>query len=105
MGEYSEVVKSVGVMPACGEVVCPAYMERAKNYISQFSNEEIQEIGWKPFDRKKATLATIVSVLKPGKTNTVSISDNKWISPQTELEISEIQQLIVFLRKLLDLGE
>lgn len=45
---------------ACGEVVYPTYMERAKAYVNQFSNAEIKKIGWKPFDREKATLATVV---------------------------------------------
>lgn len=88
---------------ACGEVAYPIYMERAKSYISQFSDEEIKQIGWKPFDKEKATVATIASILKPGKTNTVSISDNDWISTQTEQQISSLQNLTNFLRKLLSM--
>jgi hypothetical protein len=88
---------------ACGEVAYPIYMERAKSYISQFSEEEVRQIGWKPFDKEKATVATIVSILKPGKTNTASIADNAWISTQTEQQISSLQNLIIFLRKLLSI--
>jgi arginine deiminase len=88
---------------ACGEVAYPMYMERAKSYISQFSDEEVKQIGWKPFDKEKATVATIASILKPGKTNTVSISDNAWISAQTEQQISSLQNLTIFLRKLLSI--
>jgi hypothetical protein len=86
---------------ACGEVAYPVYMERAKSYISQFSEEEIKKIGWKPFDKEKATVATIASILKPGKTNTASISDNAWISTQTEQQISSLKNLTIFLRDLL----
>lgn len=88
---------------ACGEIAYPMYMERAKSYISQFSDEEIKQIGWKPFDKEKATVATIASILKPGKTNTVSIADNAWISTQTEQQISSLQNLTIFLRKLLSI--
>lgn len=88
---------------ACGEIAYPMYMERAKSYISQFSDEEIKQIGWKPFDKEKATVATIASILKPGKTNTASISDNAWISTQTEQQISSLQNLTTFLRKLLSI--
>ena len=88
---------------ACGEVAYPIYMERAKSYISQFSEEEVRQIGWKPFDKEKATVATIVSILKPGKTNTASIADNAWISTQTEQQISSLQNLTIFLRKLLSI--
>jgi hypothetical protein len=88
---------------ACGEVAYPLYMERAKSYISQFSDQEFKQIGWKPFDKEKATIATIVSILKPGKTNTVSISDNAWISTQTEQQIPSLQNLTFFLKKLLSI--
>ncbi|MCM1983210.1 hypothetical protein QQ91_0010290 [Lyngbya confervoides BDU141951] len=88
---------------ACGEVAYPVYMERAKSYISQFSEEEVRQIGWKPFDKEKATVATIASILKPGKTNTVSIADNAWISTQTEQLVSSLQNLTIFLRKLLSI--
>jgi hypothetical protein len=88
---------------ACGEVAYPLYMERAKSYISQFSDQEFKQIGWKPFDKEKATIATIVSILKPGKTNTVSISDNAWISTQTEQQIPSLQNLTIFLKKLLSI--
>lgn len=88
---------------ACGEVAYPVYMKRAKSYISQFSEEEVRQIGWKPFDKEKATVATIASILKPGKTNTVSIADNAWISAQTEQRVSSLQNLTIFLRKLLSI--
>lgn len=64
-------------------------MERAKSYISQFSEEEVKQIGWKPFDKEKATVATIASILKPGKTNTASISDNAWVSTQNPSPVYE----------------
>lgn len=86
----------------CGEVAYPEYMERAKSYIEQFSKKEQKKIGWKRFDEAKATVATVVSILKPGKTNTVSIIDNKWVSSQTE-QIPYLQNLTHFLRKLLSI--
>lgn len=85
----------------CGEVAYPTHMERAKAYINQFSSEEIQKIGWKPFDREKATVAAVASILKPGKTNTVSIADNKWICAQAEQQLPQLQNLTHFLKKLL----
>ncbi len=88
---------------ACGEVAYPEYMQRAKDYINQFSEAETKKLGWKPFDREKATIATVVSVFKPGKTNTVSISDNAWISSETQNQIPELRNLSNFLAQLLDL--
>jgi hypothetical protein len=87
----------------CGDVSYPQYMERAREYIDKFSEQEIKH--WKNFDKDKAIVATVASVLKPGKTNTVSITDDKWINSQTKSQITELQNLTNFLRKLLDLSE
>ncbi|MFM7884213.1 MAG: DUF3226 domain-containing protein, partial [Microcystis panniformis] len=72
----------------CGKIAYPEYMNRAKAYIQEFSEEEISQIGWKPFDKEKATIAAVASILKPGKTNTATISDDRWISEQTSTQIS-----------------
>ncbi len=87
---------------ACGEIAYPTYMERAKAYINQFSVEDVKQIGWKPYDKNKATVAAVASILKPGKTNTVSIADNTWVSPETEQQIPDLQNLTQFLREFLN---
>jgi hypothetical protein len=84
----------------CGEVAYPVHMQRAKDYINQFS-----EIKWKRFDKDKATIATVVSVLKPGKTNTTSIADNEWISDNTAKQISSVKSLVKFLNALIGITE
>jgi hypothetical protein len=88
----------------CGDLVYPEYMQRAREYINKFSEEERNKkpLKWKPFDQEKAIIATVVSVLKPGKTNQTSISDNHWIGAETS-EIPVIQNLITFFRGLLNL--
>jgi len=85
----------------CGESAYPEFMRRARSYVEQFSQDEIQEIGWKPFDKEKAIVATVASVLKPGKTNTVSIADNNWICPETIATVSELNSIVSFLKNLL----
>ena len=74
-------------------------------YVDRFSEEERKKkpLKWKPFDQEKAIIATVVSVLKPGKTNQTSISDNSWISSETESQIPAIQNLTNFFRDLLNL--
>jgi hypothetical protein len=80
-------------------------MQRAREYINKFSEEEKKKkpLRWKPFDQEKAIIATVVSVLKPGKTNQTSISDNSWISSETETQIPAIKNFTEFLRNLLKL--
>lgn len=88
----------------CAEVAYPVHMQRAKDYINQFS-----EIKWKrfdkDFDKDKATIATVVSVLKPSKTNTTSIAGDKWISDNTVQQIPAIKCLVDFLRDLIGITE
>ncbi len=86
----------------CGEVAYPEYMKKANAYISEFSEEERKKLKWKPFDLDKVLVAKVVSVLKPGKTNTVSVADNDWVSETTLGEVSLLANFQSFLRQLLE---
>ncbi|WP_028091194.1 DUF3226 domain-containing protein [Dolichospermum circinale] len=87
----------------CGDLVYPEYMQRAKEYIDKFSQEERKKkLEWKPFDQQKAIIATVASVLRPGMTNTVTIMRDDWISIETA-EIPAIKNFTEFLRNLLNL--
>lgn len=87
----------------CGDLVYPEYMQRAKEYIDRFSEEERKKkLKWKPFDQQKAIIATVASVLQPGMTNTVTIKCDDWISIETA-EIPAIKNFTEFLRNLLNL--
>lgn len=90
------------ILYECGNVAYPEYMKRAESYIDQFSEQERKTLKWKPFDREKAIIATVVSVLKPGKTNTVSISDNNWVSEESAQKLIKLQNLVSFLRDFLN---
>jgi hypothetical protein len=82
----------------CGEVAYSEYMKRGKAYLSNFTERELK---WK--DYQKALVATLVSVLKPGKTNTASINDNHWVSETTRKEVPELNKLINFLIDVLNI--
>lgn len=88
----------------CGDLVYPEYMQRAREYIDKFSEEERKEepLKWKPFDQQKAIIATVASVLRPGMTNTVTIMRDDWISIETA-EIPAIKNFTDFLKNLLKL--
>lgn len=89
---------------SCGEIAYPAYMEKASSYLDEFSESEKKSLKWKTFDREKALVATVVSVLKPGKTNTTSIADNNWVSKQTQQQVPALANFIEFLSQLLELS-
>ena len=50
-------------------------------------------------------VATIVSVLKPGASNTPSIAQNNWICEKTVNGVAEVALLGKFLEDLLELPE
>jgi len=56
------------------------------------------------FTREKALVACIVGVLKPGKSNTASIADDKWVSEKTLREIDDILSLFEFVKRLLEVS-
>lgn len=89
---------------SCGEIAYPVYMEKASSYLNEFSESDRKSLKWKNFDREKALVATVVSVLKPGKTNTTSIADNNWVSEQTKQQVPALENFIKFLRQLLELS-
>jgi hypothetical protein len=88
------------ILCKCGDVAYSDFMRRAKTYISQFND---LETGWSKFDREKAVVAAVASILKPGGTNTATLSNNNWVSQDTYDQIDEIQAFCTFLEKLLDI--
>ncbi|MEP6489353.1 hypothetical protein NDI43_13770 [Microcoleus vaginatus GB2-A3] len=88
----------------CGQIAYPAYIEKASSYLNEFSESDRKFLKWKNFDRDKALVATVVSVLKPGKTNTTSIADNNWVSEKTQQQVPALANFIEFLRQLLELS-
>ncbi|MEO7327494.1 MAG: DUF3226 domain-containing protein [Minicystis sp.] len=83
----------------CGGHVYPTHMERARRYVGEFAEEDRAHAKWAPFDEQKAVVASVASLLKPGKTNTASLADNLWIGDQTQ-HLSKLAGLLRFLRAL-----
>lgn len=88
----------------CGEVAYSEFMSRGKVYLETFTADERKKLKWKPFTYEKALIATIVSVLKPGMTNTASISQNDWISEQTRERVDDLKQLVEFIVNVLKIN-
>lgn len=84
----------------CATEVYPDHKTGAELFLKQL--DEPYRSHWKPFDAEKALVATIVSVLKPGKTNTVSINDNDWICERSMAAVGELATFVQFIRDLLE---
>lgn len=89
----------------CGNIVYGDYMQKADAYLKNFSNEERESCGWGDFSLEKARIATVASVLRPGRANASTISDDDWVSQKTLKELPNMQQLVQFLRDLLEPDE
>ncbi|WEG13434.1 hypothetical protein PU629_03435 [Pullulanibacillus sp. KACC 23026] len=76
-------------------------LERATHYIENVDSQFKEK--WKPYDALKATVGTIANVLKPGKSNQVSIQDNDWITEESIQASSGLTLLKKFIKQLLEL--
>ena len=74
------------------------------------SNDYIEEIGltykskWSTSDDKKVLIGWITNVLKPGKSNQVSINDNNWISERTISTLDSLNNLAEFIFTFINAG-
>lgn len=59
----------------------------------------------KDFAKEKAVVASIVSALRPGASNTSSIAQDQWINAQTVNSIKDVKLLSCFIAALLQLPE
>jgi hypothetical protein len=84
----------------CGDHVYPTHMERAQRYVRDFvASDPATATKWDPFDEQKAVIASVASLLRPGKTNAVTIEDNLWLSDETK-HLPKLAELLRFLREL-----
>jgi hypothetical protein len=78
-----------------------ALVAQAQAGASSLTKEDLKDFR-KPTGRKKATVAGIASVLRPGKAVQTSIQDNRWLEAQA-LSLPRILTLRQFLKDLLAL--
>lgn len=71
----------------------------ARRYLAEFGEADRQQARWAPFDEPKALIASVASLLKPGKTNTVTIADNAWLGEETR-RLPKFGALLSFLSTL-----
>jgi hypothetical protein len=89
-----------------GSAAYPELNAAAESYVqsvqalSELSPEDLKELR-KPAGLKKATVAAMSSILKPGKAIQVSIQDNRWLE-ENSLELPRIAEVTRFFRALLE---
>lgn len=97
--------KNTGVLDTvlvnCSSVVYPEHKIGAEQFLNGLRASHTNH--WRGFDQRKALVASIVSVLRPGVANTPSIAQDKWINEQTINDVPELVLLKQFLEELLGL--
>jgi hypothetical protein len=68
--------------------------------VNDFTTEDLAEFR-KPAGRKKATIAAMASILKPGKAIQVSIQDNRWLDAAA-IQLPRIKEANRFIQELLN---
>lgn len=88
-----------------GSTAYPELNAAAESYVrsvqalSELCPKDVEELR-KPAGLKKATVAAMSSILKPGKAIQVSIQDNRWLE-DTTLALPRIAEVTRFFRSLL----
>ncbi len=91
------------ILVDCATIIYPDHKVGAIQFLDGVGNAH--KSHWGPFDREKAMVGTIVSVLKPGMSNTPSIAQDHWICEKTVNGVAEVELLDEFLKDLLELPE
>ncbi len=92
----------------CGEAAYPSLFPTALAHVQQalqdssLSVKDLEDLH-KPTGPNKAVIATVASVLRPGKSIQVSLQDNDWLRGET-LNLPRIKAVQNFLVELLELS-
>lgn len=94
------------VLLRCAQLNYPTLLGSAKRHVEEFvrspaeaTAEDLNEIH-RTSGQKKAIVASIVALLRPGRAVQVSIQDNRWLT-DTALTLPEVASAISFLDALL----
>ena len=89
------------ILLECASIAYPDHKAGATRFLNNLDIRYTKKLN--AAAKCKAVVACIVSVLRPGLTNTTSIVQDEWISEKT-LANSEIASFLEFLKDLLDLS-
>lgn len=92
------------VLLQCAQMNYSDLLRLSRNYVSdidtaQLDQNDLRELN-KPAGKNKAIVASITSILKPGKTLQVSIQDNRWIDEKT-MELDSVKLVRIFLNEII----
>lgn len=86
------------ILVDCASLIYPDHKDGAIRFLNGLDSKHTEHLN--PGAKDKAIVACIVSILRPGVTNTSSIAQDKWISEQT-IKNNDIALFDRFLKDLL----
>lgn len=89
------------ILVECASIVYPDHKKGALQFLNDLDKIHTQGLNFAA--KEKATVACIVSILRPGAANTPSIARDNWLSEQT-INHSDVASLHQFLKDLLELS-
>lgn len=89
------------ILSDCASIAYPDHKKGALQFIDDLDEIHTKDLVFTKKD--KALVACITSIIRPGATNTSSISQDKWISEKT-IHQEDVALLYRFLRDLLELN-
>lgn len=88
------------VLLECAATSYHDILPAAEQYINNVP--DAYKAKWKTYDRQKAVVGCIANILRPGKSNQVSLEDNAWVCQSTVTEVEKLQRLQTFLYLMID---
>ena len=93
------------ILVDAGATAYPQILEQARTFVNSVDVSSLRPKDRKPFEapsgKKKAAVAAVGSILRPGKAVQVTIQDNLWISGKT-IHLELVSEFARFLGDLLD---
>jgi len=97
------------ILLECAGHVYPGLLATASGHVGaahrdqSLSTEDLEELA-KPAGTNKAVVASVASILRPGKAIQVSIQDNRWLRETSTLQLPRVRAVQDFLVNLLELA-
>lgn len=90
------------VLLDCAAVMYPRHKQAVEQFLIGLVADEGHPWQNHPFALEKSLVASIVSILRPGSSNTTSIALDSWVCEQSVLEVPSVAYLKEFLERLLE---
>ncbi|HET8911655.1 MAG TPA: DUF3226 domain-containing protein [Ktedonobacteraceae bacterium] len=87
----------------CAAIIYPRHKQAVEQFLTSMAEHEDHPSLIPPSALEKALVASIVSILRPGSSNTTSIALDNWVCERSVQEVPGVARLKQFLEQLLEI--